>query len=398
MTYDFDEEISRRGTLSIKHDFAAERGMPDDLLPMWVADMDFRAPTEVIEGLAETAAHGIFGYSEVKADYARVVIDWFARRFGWRPEPTCLIKVPGVVYALSAAVRSLTEPGDAVVIQTPVYYPFSRCVTDNGRRLATNPLKIVDGRYRMDLDDLEKKIETEKIKMLVLCSPHNPVGRVWTREELADLASLCLKKRVLIVSDEIHCDFVFGERRHHVLNSIDPALDEISIVLTAPSKTFNLAALHAANVFAPNPALRGAFKNEVAASGLSQLNVMGLVACRRAYEFGESWLEELLKYLEGNIRAAEKFFRERLPELKPFDLEGTYLLWFDCRDLGLDHAELNRLIIGEAKLWLDDGAMFGPEGAGFQRMNVACPRRVLMEALERLAQAVERLRGLSVVI
>ena len=388
MPYDFDEIIPRRGTNSIKHDFAKERGKPEGLLPMWVADMDFRAPREVLDRLVETARHGIFGYSSVKDDYYQSLSRWFERRYRYPVPRTWVKKVPGVVYALATAIKAYTNPGDAVIIQNPVYYPFTSCVLENGRRLVDNALVFDGDRYRMDLEDLERKIVSEKAKLLLLCSPHNPVSRVWTEEELKSLGDVCLKHHCLIVSDEIHADFIFGGRTHHVLPSVNKALEEIAVLLTAPSKTFNLAGLHLANAIIPNPELKRLFAAEVSRTGISQIGIMGLVGCQAAYDSGEKWLDELIAYLEGNIAAAKKRFDEDLKPLRLIEPEGTYLLWVDFRALGLSEKEINDLVIGKARLWLDEGTMFGPSGAGFQRINMACPRKVLVEALDRLSEAI----------
>ncbi|MDR1568556.1 MAG: pyridoxal phosphate-dependent aminotransferase [Streptococcaceae bacterium] len=386
--YNFDEIIPRKNTNCIKYDFALERGMPEGLLPMWVADMDFRTPPEVIDRLVEAARHGIFGYTEVKDDYYQSVVNWFQSRFNYRIEKSWIRKTPGVVYALAIAVRAFTKPGDPVIIQTPVYYPFSGTVKENGRQLVDNTLIYRDGRYFMDFEDLERKIVSEKARLLLLCSPHNPVSRVWTFDELEELGRICLKHNCLIISDEIHCDFVFGRSRHHILCSVNKAFEEISIILTAPSKTFNLAGLQVSNVFVPNPQLRHLFREEISRSGFSQLNTMGLAACQAAYDYGEPWLVDLLEYLEGNIKLCREFFKERLSPLRLVETEGTYLIWIDFKPLGLSREETNKLVIEKARLWLDEGTMFGPAGAFFQRMNVACPRSTLLEALERLEKAL----------
>jgi cystathionine beta-lyase len=387
MKFDFDEIVPRKNTNCIKYDFAQERGMPEGLLPMWVADMDYKTPPTVIEKLVEVARHGIFGYTEAKEDYFRAVCDWFSKRFNYQPSITWLRKTPGVVFALAMCIRAFTKPGDPVIIQSPVYYPFSGCVLENGRRVVDNPLRYHQGRYTMDLDDLEKKIVSENAHLLLLCSPHNPVSRVWTQEELLELGRLCLKHNCLVVSDEIHCDFVFGGRTHRIFSTVDPAFEENSIILTAPSKTFNLAGLHIANTFTPNHKLKQILRQEISCSGTSQLNTMGLAACQAAYETGEEWLEALLTYLEDNLSLTREFFRQRLPQLHLVEPEGTYLLWIDCSSLG-DDQKINDIIINKARLWLDSGTMFGKTGAGFQRLNMACPKKILLEALERLEKAL----------
>ncbi|MDR1657190.1 MAG: pyridoxal phosphate-dependent aminotransferase [Deltaproteobacteria bacterium] len=390
--YNFDEIIDRRNTDCIKFDFARERGMPEGLCPLWVADMDFRTPPEVIQRLTEVVGHGIFGYTETKENYFRALQSWFDRRFGYEFKPAWLKKTPGVVFALAAAIRAFSKPRDPVLIQTPVYYPFSGCVKENDRRLIDSPLVYHNGRYIIDFDDLEKKIVSFNIRLMLLCSPHNPVSRVWTLDEIKQLGQICLRHGCVVVSDEIHCDFVFGGRTHHLFTAVDPAFEEIGVLLTAPSKTFNLAGLQVANALIPNQALKRLFSAEVSRTGFSQLNTTGLAACRAAYEMGENWLTELLAYLEGNLELTREFFRSELLPLKLVETEGTYLLWVDFQPLGLSDQQINDLVINQAKLWLDAGTMFGTAGAGFQRINMACPRSVLKEALSRLAAAVAALK------
>ncbi|MDR1210375.1 MAG: pyridoxal phosphate-dependent aminotransferase [Clostridiales bacterium] len=381
MSYDFDRIVPRRGTDSLKYDFAAERGMPPGLLPMWVADMDFPAPPEVLADIAETAAHGIFGYTEPKAPYYDAVAEWFGGRYGYRPPREAIVKAPGVVFALAQAVRAFTAPGDAVLIQTPVYYPFYDIVRRNGRTLATNPLTRTDGAYTIDFDDFERKASENAVKAFILCNPHNPVGRVWTRGELIRLRDICAKNGILVLSDEIHCDFVWGGREHVCY----AALSKDAFIATAPSKTFNLAGLQVSNVFIENASLRRRFRDETASAGYSQLNTVGLRAALSAYEKGGPWLAELKAYLEGNIRAARYFIAECLPKVTLIEPEGTYLLWLDFSAYGLTQAELDRRVTA-AGLWLDSGTMFGAEGEGFQRVNAACPRSVLLEGLRRLGE------------
>ncbi|MDR2442142.1 MAG: pyridoxal phosphate-dependent aminotransferase [Deltaproteobacteria bacterium] len=390
MKYDFDEIIERCGTDCIKFDFARERGMPEGLLPMWVADMDFRTPPEVIERLVEVARHGIFGYTETKENYFLALKNWFQSRFGYEFKPSWLKKTPGVVYALATAIRAFTKPGDPVLIQTPVYYPFSGCVKENGRHLVESPLVYQNGQYSMDFSDLAAKIKNQSIRLMLLCSPHNPVSRVWTKEELLELGQICLKNDCLVVSDEIHCDFVFGNHTHHIFPSLKPSFEQNTILLTAPSKTFNLAGLQISNAIIANDSLKRLFSMEVSRTGFSQLNTMGLAACQAAYELGGPWLKELLAYLEGNLALAREYFETKLAPLRLVETQGTYLLWVDFRPLGLEEKAINDLIINKAKLWLDHGAMFGAAGAGFQRINMACPRKVLLDALERLARALKK--------
>ncbi len=384
---DFDGIVKRLDTDSLKYDFAKKRGMPEDILPLWVADMDFPAPDCVIKALTEKSRHGIFGYSDTREDYFTILSHWFLNRFSFEIQPEWLIKTPGVVYAIATAIRAYTEPGDAVLIQPPVYYPFSDCILRNHRTLIENPLVLKNGHYEIDFAGFEQAIEQHHVKLFLLCSPHNPVGRVWTRGELARLGEICLKHNVIVAADEIHQDFVFPAYQHHIFAGLCREFERISVTLTAPTKTFNLAGLQISNIFIPDKGLRELFVNEIAASGYSQPNVMGITACKAAYAKGEMWLNELLYYLNGNLRFAQAFLKDNLPQVQLIQPEGTYLCWLDMRGLSLSADEVNRLIVHTAKLWLDDGRMFGTGGEGFQRINIACPQPVLTEALEKLAYA-----------
>jgi len=392
MSYSFDTVIERRGTDSIKYDFAAKRGLPEDVLPLWVADMDFPSPPEVLDALAEKCRHGIFGYSDVADDsYFNALFKWYSERFGWRLSPEWLVKAPGVVFAICAAIRALTEEGEAVLIQQPVYYPFSESVLANGRRLVVNELVYSGGKYSVDLEDFEEKIKREKVKLFILCSPHNPVGRVWRAEELSAMGEICLRHGVKVVSDEIHADFVYPGNRHQVFAAISPELADITVTCTAPTKTFNLAGLQISNILISNPELRRRFRLEISKTGYSQLNIMGLVACRAAYEHGARWLDDLLVYLGSNLEFVRSFLARELPRVRLVEPEGTYLVWLDFRALGLTDRELNDLIVNKAKLWLDAGTMFGAGGTGFQRVNIACPRSLLERAMRQLKGALSSL-------
>ncbi len=388
MAHSFSTVIDRTNTNSLKYDFAAEKGKPSGLLPMWVADMDFRTVPQVMEALERAVRHGIFGYSDSKPDYFAALHDWYASRFDWELRPEWLIKTPGVVYALATAVRALTEKGDAVMIQQPVYYPFSGVVRRNERILVNSPLILEDGVYRMNYEDMEAQIVENGVKLFLLCSPHNPVGRVWTRDELTRLGDICMKHGVIVVSDEIHADFVYPGHRHFVFAGLKPEYLARTITCTAPSKTFNLAGLQASNIFIADPDIRKTFASEMRKGGVSEINVLGLTACQAAYTHGAEWLEELKVYLADNITLVRNFLAERLPRIHLVDPQGTYLLWLDFRRLNLSDMELDTLMVDGAKLWLDPGTMFGPEGSGFQRVNVACPRAILQRALEQLEQAV----------
>lgn len=386
---DFDTVVDRRNTYSLKYDFAKRRNMPEDLLPLWVADMDFKTSSYIQEAILKQTEHGIFGYSEVQEEYFEAVRRWMKRHYDWQVDSKWLIKTPGIVYALAMAVQAFTEEGDGVLIQQPVYYPFSEVIIDNGRKLVSNTLmQDESGRYGIDFEDFEGKIVTEKIKLFFLCNPHNPVGRVWSEEELKRLGDICYKHHVVVVSDEIHADFVF-HGKHHVFAKLKKEYEEISVVATSPSKTFNIAGLQVSNIFIPNPELKRKFRKQIDASGYSQLNVMGLVATKAAYEHGDEWYEAMHKYVSENIAYTKQFIEEKLPDITLVETEGTYLMWLDFRKLGLSESELEDLIVKKAKLWLDSGRIFGTAGKGFQRINVACPRKTLIEALTRLELAVK---------
>lgn len=380
----FDEVIDRKGTDCLKYDFAVRRGMPEDVLPLWVADMDFRTSSYVEDAVIERAKHAIFGYSEVQGDYYNAVAGWMKRHHNFDIQPNWLIKTPGVVFALAMAVKAYTEVGDKVLIQQPVYYPFSEVIQDNGRVIVSNDLYLGDdNRYHIDFEDFERKIVENHIKLFLLCNPHNPSGRVFTMEELTKLGDICLEHNVIVVSDEIHNDFVF-EGEHTVFASIKKEYEDISIICTSASKTFNLASMLISNIFIPNRKLKQKFRHEVDAAGISQLSILGLVATQTAYEKGDEWYEKMHAYVKNNIDYVKKYVKDNMPGVKVIDGEGTYLLWLDFRETGIEADELERRIIYNAKLWLDSGKIFGKNGVGFQRINVATPRKIVTECLERI--------------
>ena len=391
MKYNFDEIIDRRNTNSLKYDFAIERNKPSDVLPLWVADMDIKTPFEVREALKKSAEHGIFGYSDVKIEYFNTLHEWFNTNFAWDTKPEWLVKTPGVVFAICTAIRAFTEKGDAVLIQRPVYYPFSLSIKDNERKLVNNPLVYKDGKYEIDFVDFEQKIIDNDVKLFILCSPHNPVGRVWSEEELIKIGDICVKHNVLVVADEIHEEFIYEGFKHHVFANLKPEFSEIAITCTAPSKTFNLAGLQVSNIFIANADIRHKFKKSMIQTGYCESNSMGLVACQAAYAHGRDWLDQLKVYLAQNLDFTRKFLAEKIPQIKLVEPQGTYLIWLDCSALNLDDKALEDLIVNKAKLWLDAGIMFGPEGSGFQRINITCPRATLEKALLQLEAAVKAL-------
>lgn len=385
----FDAVIDRTNTKSLKYDFAERRGRPKDVLPFWVADMDFPTSSYVQDALRAQVDHGIFGYSDTLTPYFEAVQGWMKRHHGYEVPEDWLIKTPGIVYALAQCVRAFTEPGDAVLIQEPVYYPFYEVIQDNDRKLVSSNLVLgPDGNYTVDFDDFEKKNAENGVKLFLLCSPHNPGGRVWTREELTRMGEICLAHGVIVAADEIHEDFAFA-RPHTVFASLSPDFSAQSVTLTSPSKTFNLAGLQVSNLFIPNSELREKLQHAIDATGYSQLGVMGLVAAQAAYENGDVWYDAVKEYIQKNIAYAVEQIN-RIPGLSVNRPEGTYLLWIDAGGLGMDDRALDAFLLHDAKLWLDSGAMFGAPGAGFTRLNVACPRATLEKGLQQLKEAVSR--------
>lgn len=381
---DFDRIIDRKNTRCLKYDFAVKRGMPEDVLPLWVADMDFETSSYIEDALTERVQEGIFGYSDVQTPYFEIIRDWMIRHHDWEPQEKWLIKTPGVVFALAMAVKAYTDPGDKVLLQQPVYYPFSEVITDNGREVVSNDLVLTeDGTYKIDFKDFEQKIIANGIKLFLLCSPHNPVGRVWTKEELEKIGDICVKHGVTVVSDEIHNDFIW-EGTHTVFAGIKKEFADISVTCTSPSKTFNLASMLISNIFIPNQILRRKFRKEMDRAGISQLSVLGLVATEAAYAHGDEWYAAMKNYVRDNIAFARAYVEENLPGVRMIDTQGTYLIWLDFRQTGLTVEQLDHKIIYEAGLWLDSGKIFGKTGEGFERINVACPREVLQEALDRI--------------
>ncbi len=386
---DFDRIIDRKNTRCLKYDFAVKRGMPEDVLPLWVADMDFETSSYIEDALTERVQEGIFGYSDVQTPYFEIIRDWMIRHHDWEPQEKWLIKTPGVVFALAMAVKAYTDPGDKVLLQQPVYYPFSEVITDNGREVVSNDLVLTeDGTYKIDFADFEQKIIVNGIKLFLLCSPHNPVGRVWTKEELEKIGDICVKHGVTVVSDEIHNDFIW-EGTHTVFAGIKKEFADISVTCTSPSKTFNLASMLISNIFIPNQILRRKFRKEMDRAGISQLSVLGLVATEAAYAHGDEWYAAMKNYVRDNIAFARAYVEENLPGVRMIDTQGTYLIWLDFRQTGLTVEQLDHKIIYEAGLWLDSGKIFGKTGEGFERINVACPRAVLQEALDRIRGILE---------
>lgn len=383
---DFDKIIDRKGTHCLKYDFAVKRGYPEDVLPLWVADMDFQTTSYVEDAIKEVATHNIYGYTNIQDGdgFFDAVAGWMKRHHNWDVSPEWHVHTPGVCFAIANAIRAYTEPGDAVIIQQPVYYPFSNIIIQNGRKLVSNDLAYDgEGHYSIDYDDFENKIKTNNVKLFILCNPHNPVGRVWKKEELEKLGDICQKYNVIVFSDEIHFDFIWkGE--HTIFQEVKPEYRNFTITATAPSKTFNLAGVQQSNIFIANKELKKKFENEYQIAGLDEPNRFGVAATKAAYSHGDEWYEAVKKYIKANIEFAKEYVEKNLPNVKLIPTEGTYLIWLDFNNTGLCAKELDDLIVNKAKLWLDSGKIFGKTGMGFERINVACPRSVLEEALNRI--------------
>jgi len=383
----FDRPVGREGTYSVKYDEREAKFGTGDLLPLWVADMDLPSPPCVTETLVKRAEHPVYGYTVYPVRFFDAIAHWMEHRNGWSVPNEAVLPVPGVVPALNFLVTALTGPGDAVLIQPPVYHPFFRLGKHHGRRLLENPLLYEKGSYRIDFDDFRAK--AKETKLFVLCSPHNPVGRVWKREELEKMAAVCLEEECLIVSDEVHADIVYPPNRHIPTASLSPEISDITITLNAPSKTFNIAGLNTAYAVIENDSIRRRFETELKRYDLTMGNLFGIEALMASYECGEPWLRELLAYLQGNIRFVTEYLAERIPQIRPVAPEATYLMWLDCSGLGMDDDTLERFFVEKAKLGLNTGISFGEGGSGFMRLNVGCPRATLEEAMRRLKGAVE---------
>jgi len=389
---EFDRTINRLNTASYKWDFMEKRFGTSDLVPFWVADMDFAAPPAVVEAIVERAKHGVYGYTIRPQSYYDAVLGWLERRHGWKIPQEWLTSCPTVMTSLSIVMEILTEPGDGVILQSPVYNAFHRDIPLNDRKIVENPLRYENGRYTMDYEDLERKLAGGNAKLMLLCSPHNPVGRVWSPDELRQLGELCLRYGVPVVSDEIHFDLVYPGHKHTMFASLSEEIAQNSITLIAPTKTFNMAGLQMSNAVIPNQKWRQMFNRRLGALSLTLESYFALTALEAAYTRSDQWLDELVQYLDDNRRFATDFIREHLPGIEVVKSEGTYLLWLDCRQLGLSEQEIKTWMYQHAKVALLEGSMFGPAGEGFLRLNFACPRDLLKTGLERMRQAWPQVR------
>ena len=388
MQYDFDKYIERRGTGSEKWDGLMDDFGRTDLLPMWVADMDFSAPPAVLEALEKKIGEGALGYPMIPDSLLDAIRGWEKSRYGWDFGREAISWAPGVVAGLSFAVMGLTKPGDHIIIQTPVYKPFYRTVEEAGRIIAKNPLVYENGRWTMDFDGLEKMI-TPTCRTLILCSPHNPVGRVWSREELERLADIAKRKNMIIISDEIHQDLVYSDARHICIGSL-PEMDRRTVTFIAPSKTFNIAGLKASVAIIPSEHLRGIYVSVIERFHLNSLNILGITAMEAAYGKSGEWHKQLMEYLEANRDYMEAFLKERMPKAHMDHPEGTYIFWIDFRGYGFNEEQLNDFLVNDAKVALDPGSWFGVEGEGFARLNIGTTRAQLKEGLERIADALDK--------
>ena len=392
MKYNFDEIVPRRGSHSYKWDAATD----ENVLPMWVADMDFRTAPPVIEALIKRVKHGVFGYTKVPDAYYNAVIGWFERRHNFRFHKEWILYTTGVVPALSAIIKAFTLPGDKVIIQEPVYNCFFSSIRNNMCETVSNDLIYQDGTYTIDFDDLEEKTSDPRAKLLLLCNPHNPAGRIWTREELAKIGDICLRNNVIVISDEIHCDLTYPDYKFIPFVSVKKEFLENSVTCSAPSKTFNIAGLQAANILTANEEMREKINKALNINEVCEINAFAVEALIAAYNEGEEWLDELRQYLFDNYIYLKEFFAKNLPQFTILPLEATYLVWVDCSTLGLSSKKIAQILLENEKLWVNEGTMYGTAGEGFIRINIACPRELLVQGLNKIRNAFGKLRASGV--
>jgi cystathionine beta-lyase len=396
--YDFNQVCNRKNTDCLKWDMIASIFGSEDLIPLWVADMDLPVAKPIIDALKKRVEHPFYGYSQAGTSVLNSVVERMKRKFNWNIKPEWIVFTPGVVPALHVAVRSLTHPGDEVILQEPTYHPFFPVVVNSGCKIVNNGLKMNNNRYEIDYKGLEEKFhsksrsfqEAGRIKTIIFCNPHNPVGRLWKRDEIIKMGEIAINNGAVVISDEIHCEILFKDQKHTPFASISKKFEQNSIVCMSPSKTFNLAGLEVSTIIIPNKKLRDNFINT--RSGIvPNPNLFGYVALEAAYNHGDEWLEQVLDYLQKNLDYLKQYLENKIPNIRVVDPEGTYLIWLDCRDLGMDNQTLSNFMKKKAKVGLEDGFIFGKSGSGFMRMNIACPRSILHEALNRIENAVNEL-------
>lgn len=386
MKFNFDEPVSRRGSNSYKWDGTEDT----EVLPMWVADMDFRTSPAIINALQKRVEHGIFGYTRVPEEYYKAITDWFSRRHDFSISPEWIIYTSGVVPAISAIIKALTVPGDKVLVQTSVYNCFFSSIRNNRCLAECSPLIREGDTYKMDFDDLERKASAPDVKLMLLCNPHNPVGRVWTKEELRRVGDICLRNGVTVIADEIHCELVYSGHTYTPFASLSDEFLQHSVTCVSPSKAFNIAGLQIANIVAADNNMRLKIDRAINDNEVCDVNPFGVQALIAAYNEGEDWLEQLLDYIWQNYLCMKAFCDDQLPDFQLTLLEGTYLVWMDCHALGRTSVQLEKDLKENAKLWLNAGTMYGEDGEGFMRWNIACPRKVLMQGLQRFKDFVEQ--------
>ncbi len=390
MTYNFDEIIDRNDTLSVKYGLRKKIFGKEDTIPLWVADMDFKTPDFIVDAIKERASHEIYGYSYRPDSFYQAAQHWVKRRHNWDINFNWLTFSPGIVPGVNLSVLEFTEPGDKIMIQPPVYFPFFHAVKKNNRTLVENKLVLRNGRLEIDFEDFEKKVQNG-VKMFILSNPHNPGGNVWTKDELKQMGEICLKHNVLILSDEIHSDIVFPGNKYTPMASISEEIAENTLTFIAPSKTFNIAGLATSVGIISDKLLRDRFKNMMDRIHIANGNLFGTVAFEAAYKYGDDWLDQLIQYLKGNLDFLTEYIQKNIPQIKVIQPEGTYLVWLDCRQLPLANNEIHKFMIEKAEVAFNDGASFGENGEGFQRLNFGCPRAVLKEALENIKKAVDEI-------
>jgi cystathionine beta-lyase len=392
MHYNFDEIINREGTFSVKYDLRKQIFQNSEVIPMWVADMDFKTPDFIINAIAKRLEHEILGYTIVPPSFYKSIVDWNFRRHQWKIQPQWISFAPGVVPALSLLIMTYTNPGDGIIIQPPVYFPFFSVIKNHGRKLITNPLRYHNGEYSIDFEDLIGKID-KTTRMLFLCNPHNPTGNVWSPEVLKKLAEICLENKILLISDEIHSDLIFSGFKHTPTASLSAEIAANTITCMSPSKTFNLAGLSTAYMIISDTALRNRYEALLDKVHVGAGNIFGFVATEAAYNQGDIWLRRLMDYLAGNLLFLQNFIAHNLPMIHVVPVQATYLAWLDCRGLGMNTEELRTFMINEAGVGMNNGPQFGIEGEGFQRINFGCPRQTLHEALLKLQFAINKYFG-----